>query len=252
MSGSTAFPVPVEVSVTVPMKVDIYSDIACPWCWVGEARFTRALAAFGGAGEVEVVFRPFQLDPDAPAEPVPMLEYLERRFGSGAGAMVGRVAEQARSDGLDMRYERALAVNTLRAHRLLRLAEREHGAAVQHDVASRLFAAHFAEGRDVSDPETLAAIAAEAGMDAARVRAELAGDAGEREVRDEISDARRLGVTAVPTFVFDGKYAVQGAQPTSAFLQALETVARERAEAAAEDGAAGDADPSCADGACAV
>lgn len=230
------------------MKVEIYSDVACPWCYVGKARFERALGAFPGGDEVEVVYRPYQLDPDAPAEAVPMLEYLERRFGAGARAMADRVSQSARAEGLVMDYDRGLAVNTLGAHRLMRLAEREHGPEAQRAVAAGLFEAHFSEGRDVGDPGVLAEIAAAAGMDAARVRGHLASDEGTREVREEIRHAQRLGITAVPTFVFEGKYAVQGAQATSAFLQALETVARETAES----GGGAASDDACADGACSV
>lgn len=229
------------------MKVEIYSDVACPWCYVGKARFERALGAFPGAAAVEVVYRPYQLDPAAPKQAVPMLEYLERRFGAGARAMAGRVVETARGEGLVMDFERGLAANTLDAHRLMRLAEREHGPETQRAVAERLFEAHFSGGRDVNDPEVLAEVAGAAGMDPRRAREYLASGEGEREVREEIAAAQRLGVTAVPTFVFDGRYAVQGAQPTSAFLQALETVAR---EGGANGG--GEADGSCADGSCAV
>lgn len=229
------------------MKVEIYSDVACPWCYIGDARFERALGAFPGADGVEVVYRPYQLDPGAPTEAVPMLEYLERRFGAGARAMAGRVAENARGEDLVMDYDRGLAVNTLAAHRLMRLAEREHGPETQREVAVKLFEAHFSEGRDVGDPEVLAEIAAGAGLDARRTREYLASEEGTREVKEEIAGAQQLGITAVPTFVFEGKYAVQGAQPTSTFLQALETVARE----AGEDGG-GQADGSCADGACGI
>jgi predicted DsbA family dithiol-disulfide isomerase len=158
-----------------------------------------------------------------------MLEYLERRFGAAARGMAGRVTENARDEGLVMDYDRGLAVNTLNAHRLLRLAEREHGPEVQRAVAEGLFEAHFSAGRDVGEPEVLAKIAAAAGMDAARVREYLASDKGSREVRQEIQEAQQVGITAVPTFVFEGRYAVQGAQPTSSFLQALEMVARETA-----------------------
>ena len=229
------------------MKVEIYSDVACPWCYIGKARFERALAAFPGGAGVEVVYRPYQLDPSAPAQAEPMLEYLERRFGANARAMAGRVVETARSEGLVMDYDRGLAANTLNAHRLMRLAEREHGAETQRAVAEKLFEAHFSSGRDVNDPEVLAEIAGTAGMDPQRVRELLASGEGTGEVREEIAAAQRLGVTAVPTFVFDGKYAVQGAQPTSAFLQALETVARESGP-----NGRGESDGSCADGACAV
>jgi predicted DsbA family dithiol-disulfide isomerase len=230
------------------MKVEIYSDVACPWCYIGKARFERALTAFPGAEAVEVVYRPYQLDPGAPAQAVPMLEYLERRFGAGARAMADRVTENARSEGLVMDYDRGLAVNTLNAHRLLHLAEQEHGPEAQRAVAEGLFEAHFSSGGDVGDPSVLAEIAAAAGMDGARVREYLASDEGTREVRQEIEQAQRLGITAVPTFVFEGKYAVQGAQPTSAFLGALETVARELADA---DGGEA-AEESCAGGACGI
>jgi len=231
------------------MKVEIYSDVACPWCYIGKRRFERALAAFPGAEGVEVVYRPYQLDPDAPAPAVPLLEHLARRFGPQAGGMAGRVVETARGEGIVMDFDRALAANTLDAHRLMWHAEREHGPAVQRAVAEGLFRAHFAEGADVGDPGVLAEVAARAGMDPARVRDFLASGEGTREVREEIGHARRLGVSAVPTFVIDGRYAVQGAQPASAFLQALETVARESGEAL------GDGDPgdeACADGSCAV
>jgi len=212
------------------MKVEIWSDVACPWCWIGTTRFERALDAFAGRGDVEVAYRPYQLDPHAPPRAEPMLDYLTRRFGAGARAMTGRVVEQARSEGLAMDYEHGLAVNTFDAHRLLRLAGAEPDAGTQRRVSRRLFAAHFAEGRDVGDREVLAAVAAEAGMDAERVRRSLASDEGAREVRDEIAHARRIGVTAVPTFVFDDRWAVQGAQPTAAFAEALATVAAAAAD----------------------
>ncbi len=156
-----------------------------------------------------------------------MLEYLEGRFGGGVEAMVDRVTESARGEGLEMDYDRGLAVNTLDAHRLMRLAGDEHGPDVQAAVAEALFRAHFAEGRDVGDPDVLVEIGAAAGMDAGRVRAYLASEEGTREVEADIREAHQLGITAVPTFVFQDKYAVQGAQPTAAFVQALETVARE-------------------------
>lgn len=230
-----------------PMKVEIYSDVACPWCYIGKARFERALGAYPGAGQVEVVYRPYQLDPGAPTEAVPMLEYLERRFGTGARAMADRVSENARGEGLEMDYDRGLAANTLDAHRLLRLAEQEHGPEVQRALAEGLFRAHFSEGRDVGDAGVLAEIAAGTGMDPERTREYLISGEGTREVKEEIAGAQRLGITAVPTFVFEGKYAVQGAQPTSAFLQALEAMARETTE-----NGGGKTDESCADGACGI
>lgn len=213
------------------MKIEIYSDVACPWCYIGKARFERALAAFPGGDTVEVVYRPYQLDPGAPEEAVPMFEYLERRFGPGGRRMADRVIQEARGEGLEMDYERGLAANTLDAHRLLSLAEREAGAKTQRAVAEALFRAHFSEGRDIADAEVLTEIAARASMDAKRVGDYLRGAEGRAEVEAEIEQARLLGITAVPTFVLDGAYAVQGAQPTATFLSVLEQVSREAAEA---------------------
>jgi predicted DsbA family dithiol-disulfide isomerase len=213
------------------MKIEIYSDVACPWCYIGKARFERALADFPGADGVEVVYRPYQLDPQAPREAVPMFDYLERRFGPGGRRMAERVIQEARGEGLEMDYERGLAANTLDAHRLLSLAEREAGAEVQRAVAEALFRAHFSEGRDIADAEVLTEIAGRAGMDAKRVRAYLGGGEGRAEVEAEIEQARLLGITAVPTFVLDGTYAVQGAQSTATFRSVLGQVSREAAEA---------------------
>ena len=211
------------------MKVEIYSDVACPWCYIGKRRFEQALAGFAGAAEVEVVYRPYQLDPGASATARPLMQALGEKFGPGAAAMAGNVVAAARGEGIAMDFERALAANTLAAHRLLRLAEHEYRAAVQHALAEALFAAHFAHGADIGDPGVLVELAALAGMDPERARAYLASDEGLAEVREEIRAARQIGVTAVPTFVFDGKYGVQGAQPPAAFLQTLEAVAREAA-----------------------
>ncbi len=229
------------------MKVEIYSDVACPWCYVGERRFARALAAFPQADQIEVVFRPYQLDPSLPDTPRPLPERLREKFGAQADAMTRQVASVAAEEGLDLRFERALSVNTLAAHRLLRLAEQEHGSATQRTLADRLFEAHFTNGENVADPELLADLAAAAGMDRERVHAYLTSGEGRREVEAEIAHAQRLGIRAVPTFVFDGRYAVQGAQPTSAFLQVLEEIRREAAAEASEETPA----DACADGSCA-
>ena len=211
------------------MKVDIYSDVACPWCYIGQARFERALAQLDGAEHIEVRYRPYQLDPRAPADAEPMYDYLERRFGARGRGMAAHVIGIARGEGLEMDYDRGLSVNTLNAHRLLALADREHGAATQRALMRRLFDAHFSEGKDVGDPRVLASLAGEVGMDADMVRNYLETDEGTGEVREEIAAAQRLGVGAVPTYVFDEKYLIEGAQPTELFLQALHTVADEAA-----------------------
>ncbi len=240
------------------MKIEIYSDVACPWCYIGERRFARALAAFPQADRVEVVYRSYQLDPEAPAAAIPLSEYLQRRFGGSAGGMLQQVTDAAKGEGIEMDWDRALSVNTLTAHRLLRLAEHEYGAAVQRALVDKLFAAHFSLGQDVADHELLTDLAVAVGMDGARVRGYLASGEGLEETRYELDQARRLGIRSVPTFIFEGQYAVQGAQPASVFLQALEEVAARTARAPVEGGsgegesAEADTDDACADGSCAV
>ena len=227
------------------MKVEIFSDVACPWCYIGKRRFEQALAKFEGAADVEVIYKPYQLDPGAPAKAYPLIERLERKFGPRASAMVQRVTDAARSEGIDMRFDVALAANTLAAHRLLRLAHREYGAAVQQALAERLFEAHFTLGMDIGDAGQLTALAVSAGLEPARVAAYLESNEGLDETRAEIREAQELGITAVPTFIFDGRYAVEGGQPAPVFLQALETVARERALAVVDAGDATCSDDSC-------
>lgn len=205
------------------MRIDIYSDIVCPWCFIGKSRFEKAIAAFAGAADVEVTYRPYQLDPGSPSG-VPLLEYLRGRYGGNAEAMAAHAAEQGRAEGLTLDFDRALAANTLDAHRLLWLVGHALGADAQRRAATRLFEAHFAEGRDVADLDVLATVGAEVGLADARDR--LASADGRAEVREEIELARRRGIRAVPTFVFDDRWGVQGAQPAPAMLEALERAAR--------------------------
>lgn len=233
------------------MKVEIYSDIACPWCHVGKRRFERALAAFPGGADIEVTYRPYQLDPTTPEEPSPLRERLAEKFGAAnLDGMNERLTQVGEAEGITFDFEKALSVNTFTAHRVLWFALREYGPAVQAALKDRLLDAYFARGANVADAEQLTAIAVDAGLDGERVAAFLASDAGVEEVRGEIDQARAVGVTAVPTFVFEGQWAVQGAQETSTFLRVLEQVREQTAErtAAEADGSAdGDA---CADGAC--
>jgi predicted DsbA family dithiol-disulfide isomerase len=217
------------------MRVEIWSDVACPWCYIGKRRFEKALAAFPGRDDVEVVFKPYQLDPNAPAAARPVMERLQRKFGAQAPAMMQRVTDAGRSEGIEMRFDRALAATTLDAHRLLWLAEREYGPALQRDLADRLFDAHFSQGGDIGDRAQLTELAAAAGMDRARVSGFLSSTEGTDEVKAEMGAAHEMGITAVPTFIFDDRYAVQGGQPSAIFLQALERVAAHTVEAASDD-----------------
>jgi predicted DsbA family dithiol-disulfide isomerase len=233
------------------MKVEIYSDVMCPWCYIGERRFTRALAAFPGSEAVEVVFRPYQLDPGAPEKAVPLKRYLTERYGPRSEAMLSQVSAAASGERITIDWENAQSVNTRTAHRLLRLAEREYGPDVQRALLERLFDAHFSKGGDVADTDLLTRLAVEAGMDEQRVRDYLASGEGAAELEREFDHARALGVRSVPTFVFDGQYAVEGAQPASTFLQVLEEV-RQRSEPESGLTGGGEGEDGCVDGSCAV
>lgn len=230
------------------MKVEIYSDIGCPWCYIGKARFEKALAAFPDRDQVEVVYKAYQLNPDFPADPaqaVPHDDYLLRRFGPNAKQMSANVTAVAADEGLEFHTEKALIANSFAAHRLIAFAEREGGPALQKRLVAGLFKAQFTDGGNVSDTATLEAIAREAGLDGDRTQAFLASDALAAEVEAQLAEGRMLGITGVPTFVFEGKWGVSGAQEAETFLKILEQVNGELAA----DTPTGDAH-ACEDGAC--
>jgi predicted DsbA family dithiol-disulfide isomerase len=203
------------------VRVEIYSDVVCPWCYIGKRRFEQARERFDG--DVEVVWKPYQLDPRAPTEATPALDAYARKFGGPEEALriTQRLADVGRSEGLDLDFGTAQRANTFDAHRLLWLARGEGG---QDAVKERLLRAYFTEGRDIADPEVLVSVAAAAGLDAERVRAFLGSDEGAAEVRGEIQEGLERGVTAVPTFVFEGVWAVPGAQEPDTMLAVLERV----------------------------
>lgn len=228
------------------MKIEIYSDIVCPWCYVGERRLGRALATLPSHEPVEVVFRPYQLDPAAPESAVPLMPSLERRLGARTAAMLDAVTHAAEGEGITIAWDRALSANTRTAHRLLQWALREGGAEVQRKLAAELFALHFTRGGNVADVEQLVAVAASVSLDAERARTYLDSTEGVRELEAEFDQARELGIRSVPTFVIDGQYAIQGAQPVSAFVEIFEQVLSTRETP--ED----TPDEACATGACAT
>jgi predicted DsbA family dithiol-disulfide isomerase len=212
------------------VRVDIFSDIICPWCYLGRTRFQEAVAAFDGS--VEVTWRPFQLDPDAPATPESATERLAAKFGGPArvAAMHERMRELTTAAGLPYKPERALRANTHDAHRLVWWAGRNGG---QDALVDRLFRAYHAEGRDIGDADTLTALAVEASLPADRVRVLLASDEGAADVARDLEQAQTLDITGVPFFLFEGAWAVAGAQPTDVFGAALREVER-NLEAAAD------------------
>lgn len=208
------------------VRVDVWSDLVCPWCWIGKRRFERGLALLGAeAPQVELRWHPFLLDPDADAVPVPLREAYARKFGGAARVdqMLASTQATAQAEGLAMDFSRGqVRVTTLPAHRLLWLAARE-GVAAQ--VAEALFQSHFAEGANLAEPLVLKAAGQAGGLPAARLDAFLAGDEGEAEVRGQVAQAQAMGIRSVPTFLLGGRLVVQGAQPPEAFAQALSQVA---------------------------
>lgn len=218
------------------MRIDIWSDVVCPWCWIGKHRFERGLALLGDkAPEVEVHWHPFLLAPDADETPVPLREAYAAKFGGveRTNQMLAQTQSTAQAEGLPMDFDQGqVKVTTLPAHRLLWLAGRE---GVQAAVGEALFRAHFAQGRNLADPQVLAEAAAAGGIPAERVQALLASDEGMDEVRAGLGQAQALGIQSVPTFVINGRYAVQGAQPPEVFAEVLAKVAAELAPAPAQD-----------------
>jgi predicted DsbA family dithiol-disulfide isomerase len=211
------------------VKIEVWSDVVCPWCYIGKRRLEHALRDFEHADEVEVTWRSFQLNPDTPkGTAVPTMEYLTSRFGPQSKAMTGRVAELARAEGLDFDFDAALTVNTLDAHRVLHLA---NDLGVGDAAKERLLRAHFTEGADLSDPDVLAGLLGEVGVDQGRARAVLASREYAEAVRDDFEEAERLGANGVPFFVIDRKYGISGAQPAEAFLHALRTAYADEAAA---------------------
>jgi predicted DsbA family dithiol-disulfide isomerase len=211
------------------MRVEIWSDVVCPWCYIGKRRFEQALAAFPHRDEVDVIWRAFELDSSAPAERTGgYADNLAAKYGvpvAQAQQMIDTMTAAAAQDGLDFHFDTARPGNTFDAHRLLHLAA-ERG--VQDAVKERLLRATFTEGEPIGDAETLVRLVAEAGLDADEARAVLASDRYAAEVRGDERQAQAYGITGVPFFVVDGRYGVSGAQPAEALGQVLSQAWAER------------------------
>jgi predicted DsbA family dithiol-disulfide isomerase len=203
------------------MRVDIWSDVVCPWCYIGKARFEQALSDFTHRDEVEVVFRSFELDPDYPKdERETAVSMLSRKYGipeAQARAADARVAGLAAAEGLGFDSGRPVG-NTFDIHRVIHLG-REKG--VQQELITAVNEAYFAQGRQVFDRDVITEVAAGAGLDASAVRDVLDGDAYADAVRQDELEARQLEISGVPFFVFDMALGVSGAQPAETFSSAL-------------------------------
>ena len=236
------------------MNVEIWSDVFCPFCYIGKRKFEQALEQFAHRDEVEVTWRSFELAPGAPLESDrDLYDVLAAKFGvsrAEARAMNERVVAQAAAVGLRYDLDRVQPTNSFDAHRVIHLAA-QHG--LQDAAKERLLAAYFTEGRHVGRADTLVELAAEVGLDPQETAAMLASDDYAAEVRGDIAEARELGINGVPFFVLDRKYGVSGAQASETFLAALEqawTASHPLTMLGDQPGA--DAADACADGACAV
>jgi predicted DsbA family dithiol-disulfide isomerase len=204
------------------VDVEIWSDIACPWCYVGKRRFEAALAAFEHRDDVAVTWRSFELDPQAPVErSVDSATHLAQKYGMSRDEALEsqrKLAEVAAGDGLDMRFDRARGANTFDAHRLVQLAK---ARSVQDAMKERLMRAYFTEGERIGDPDTLARLALEVGLAEDDVRELLSGTHYATEVRDDERTAMTLGINAVPFFVVDRRMGAAGAHPPEALGELL-------------------------------
>ncbi|MCU1371813.1 MAG: DsbA family oxidoreductase [Ilumatobacteraceae bacterium] len=205
------------------MRVDVWSDVVCPWCYVGLANLGTALDRFEHPDDVEVVMHSFQLDPGAPRrDEQPLEERLAQKYGTSVGqikAQQARIVSLGAERGLDFRFDRAVGGNTFDAHRLLHLA-RVRG--VQLELTHALGKAYFTDGEPIGEPATLRGRAIAVGLDADEVDAVLHGEAFAAEVREDIEAAQRIGISGVPFFVIDGRLGVSGAQPPESLLDLLE------------------------------
>jgi predicted DsbA family dithiol-disulfide isomerase len=193
-----------------PLKVEVASDVVCPWCYIGKRRLEKALALLDSEFDVQISWLPFQLNPDMPKEGMPRAEYRKAKFGSleRSQALDARVIAEGKSEGIDFAFERIQRTpNTLAAHRLIALAEN------QSAVVDALFKAYFEEAKDIGDPEVLADIAAKCGVTGWPEQA--------RDVSELEEGVRELGISAVPTFIFDRKLGVSGAYPPDSLAEAM-------------------------------
>ncbi|MCW2795129.1 DsbA family oxidoreductase [Nocardioides sp.] len=208
------------------MRIEIWSDVVCPWCYIGKRRLETALDGFEHADEVEVVYRSFELDPSAPHHGHERtLTTLAKKYGRGEDemrSMMQNVVDTAAAEGLAFRLFDNVHTNTIDAHRLLHLALEAGGPAVQRELKEALLAAYFLRAEDVGDHDVLRAAAALAGLDPDRVNEVLAGTEYADSVEADIRQAREYGATGVPFFVVDQKYGVSGAQPAEVFTRVLD------------------------------
>ena len=229
------------------MRIEIWSDVVCPWCYVGKRRLEQALERFAHRDAVEIVWKAYELDPNGPRERVgSYLERIARKYGiseAQARMSVERIVTAGADAGIDFRFDDLRAGNTFDAHRLLHLAA---SLGVQNELKERLLFATFTEGHPIGDRETLVKLAGDVGVTESDARRVLEGDEFGRDVREEEAEAMEMGATGVPFFLFNRRFGVSGAQPPETLLHVLE---RAWSEASPVE-IIGDTDAACEDDAC--
>jgi protein disulfide-isomerase len=205
------------------MQVEVWSDIMCPFCYIGKRHYEKALSEFAHKNEVEIVWKSFQLDPESPEHYSKSVDdYLSERKGINreqAAAMNAQVSQMAKNAGLEYHLGKAVISNSFKAHRLIQFAKtRGLGDAIEE----RLFHAYFTEGKNFGDAETLTALGKEVGLTEAEIHEALTNDEYAYRVKQDIQEAQNIGVRGVPFFVFNRRYAISGAQPAEVFLETLE------------------------------
>lgn len=205
------------------MKVEIWSDVMCPFCYIGKRKFETALKQFSNPEKIEVVWKSFQLNPELVTDPSKnSINYLAEAKGislAQAQAMTEQVTQLAQQVGLEYKFDQSIAANTFNAHRFAHFAQ-QYGK--QNEAEEALFHAYFTEAKNIDDKTVLLALGKELGLDETALKAALDGEHFTDEVKADIHEAKQLGVTGVPFFVFDRKYAVSGAQDSKVFLETLE------------------------------
>ena len=205
------------------LLVQIWSDVMCPFCYIGKRRIEEALSLFDNKDSVAIEWKSFQLDPSFVATPnESIIDHLAEKYRKDtnwAQTMVDNMTENAKNSGLDFRFEKAILANSLNAHRLLHLAKKHN---LSNELEELLFKAYLTDGKDVNDLNTLESLGLEVGLEKEAIENVLHSDVYANEVRKDQEVAQSIGVTGVPFFVFDNKYAVSGAQTTDVFLKTLE------------------------------
>jgi predicted DsbA family dithiol-disulfide isomerase len=214
------------------MRIDIWSDIICPWCYIGKRRFERAMANFAHREALRpghIVHRSFQLNPSFPTEKTPVRRAaLMSKYGlteQQARDMDAKMERTAAAEGLEYHLDGGITGNTFDAHQLVHLAGVR---GIQDQVIERLYRAYFTEQRSIFDEDSLVELGSDAGLDAAESRTALRSHAYAGEVEDDVALARKIGISGVPFFVIDGRYGISGAQPSEVFAEALDKAWKER------------------------